>query len=380
MAENKIYKSITNYINKGIIESNIEHVKEYDNFICLAKLEIDIDLDDAYTFKDMFGYLHQKSDFGAILLENDSELILLFRDYKIHQTKTILQKIKRTIWHRYNIDIKSIGITLIDPEDDYKSLMSRLEEYYVMSKIASKGKIFYGTRYFNFYEGDSNFEMLQVLFKKINMVKIHNIYQGIPVVDRSGIMDFSKGNLILKIDKNKVPFYRQEEFCYIEHDLIPNIIKANILRVNSTLNSLTLCDLEFLDESAIDRSGIRIEPERPMFASVTHDKKLICKGNIINISENAIVLRLSSPHLKKLAMSHVGKGYLTLKTQIPTQKSFITTIKTKAVIFRMDSEKVVITIFPSPVARTKIRSYISMQQSALLIELKAKLKEASEFI
>lgn len=379
MLDEKKCKSIVKYMNKGIIESNIDYVIEHDGFVCLAKIELDIDLDDAYSFKNLMGYLHSKTDFGAILLDENNAVMLIFRDYKIHQAKAVLQKIQRSILHLFNVDIKVVGITLIDVDDDFKILLSRLEQYYVMSKISSNKKIFYGTKYFNFYEGDSNVAILQTLFNKINILKIHNLYKGVPLVDKVAIVAYNKGDLLLKINKSKIPFYRGEEFCFLEHDLIPNIIKATILRVNPTLNTLSLCDLEFLDNSPVERSGVRIEPDRNIYATLTYEKKDICKGYIINISENSVVLHVSNQHLKQLAMANVASGYLTLKCQIPTKKSFITTIKTKATIFRMDDNDIVVTIYPSPVAKTKLRSYISMKQTEVLMDLKVKIKEASKF-
>lgn len=368
---------VIHYMNRGIIESNIDYVASHDSFVCIVKIGMKIDLDDAYTYKDIMGYLHAQSDFGALLLGQDDSMMLLFRDMKIHQAKAKIQKMGRSLWHQFNRTLDVVAITLIDVKDDYKELLERLEQYYVMSKISKKKKIFYGTKDFSFYEGDSNSQMLQTLFQKLNALKIHNLYQGVPVVDRTGIVAFDRGELILKIDKSKVPFYQGEDFCFLEHDLIPNILRANILRVNPTLSTLSLRDLEFLDSSPVERSGIRVEPDKPIFANLSYEGKDLCSGSIVNISENSLVLKLSQVHLSKLASANIGRGYLMLKCQLPTQKSFITTIKTKATIFRMDGENIIVTIYPSPIARTKLRSYISMQQTALLLDLKNRLKEVS---
>lgn len=366
---------IIHYMNRGIIESNIQYAASHDSFVCLAKIGLKIDLDDAYTFKDIMGFLHTKSDFGALLLEQDDSMMLLFRDMKIHQAKAKIQKIGRSLWHQFNRSLDEVAITLIDSKDEYKDLIERLDQYFVMSKISKKKKIFYGTKDFNFYEGDSNMQMLQTLFKKLNALKIHNLYQGVPVIDRTGIVAYDRGELILKIEKSKVHFYERESFCYLEHDLIPNIIRANIIRVNPTLSTLSLRDLEFLDSSPVERSGIRVEPDRQIYASLSYEKQELCSGAILNISENSLVIKLSKTHFEKLASKNIGKGYLMLRCQLPTQKSFITTIKTKATVFRMDGKNIIVTIYPSPIAKTKLRSYISMQQTALLLDLKNRLRE-----
>ncbi len=368
------YTSVISYTNRGVIESNIDYVNENESFICLAKIEFFIDLQDAYTFKDIMGYLHSKTDFGAVLIDEMGSIMLLFRDYKIHQAKAALQKITRSVLQVFGIEIKIIAITLIDGDDDYKSLLARLDQYYVMSKISTNKKIFYGTKHFNFYEGGDNIEILQNLFKKINLIKIHNLYKGVPIVEKIAILAFNKGELLVKINKNKIPFYNNEEFCFLEHDLIPNIIQANISKINPTLSTISLVDLKFLDNSPVERSGIRVEPDRNIYATLSHESKDICKGYIINISENSIVLNISDTSLKNLTKESIKNNFLTLKCQIPTKKSFITTIKTKASIFSIQNNEVVVNIYPNPASKTKLRSYISLRQTEVLLDLKLKLK------
>lgn len=380
MSKNSSYQNIINYLNKGIIESSIDYVKKHDSFVCLAKVGLKVDLDDAYTFKDLFGYLHSHTDYGPILIGEEDAIMLIFRDSKIHQCKAALQKIQRFVSDMLDIKLNTIGITLIDAEDDLKTLIQRLEKQYISSKISKEAKIYYNTKYFNSYKNEDNLLILKTLFKKLNLIKIHNLYEGVPVVDRVGIKAFDRGELIVKIEKNRIPFFMREDFCFIEHDLIPNIIKANIQRVNQTQNSLTLNELEFLESSPIERSGIRVEPHRQIFASLSYEKKDICKGYITNISENSIVLRVNKPQIGQLNLSNMSKKYFTLQFQIPTKKSYITTIKTKSTIFRIDDKYVIITIFPTPTAKTKIRSYIAVQQESLLVDLKSKLKEASNFL
>lgn len=380
MSENKTYKSIINYLNKGVIESTIDYVKKHDSFVCVAKIGLKIDLEDAYTFKDLFGYLHSHTDYGPVLIGEEDAIILIFRDYKTHQAKAALQKMQRFVSDMMGIRLNVIGITLVDMEDSLVSLITRLEKQYISSKISSKPRICYDTRYFNFSANKDNHAILKNIFKKLNIIKIHNLYEGVPVVDRVGIKSYDGYELVVKIEKNRVPFFMRENFCFIEHDLVPNILKANIYRVNQTQNSLTLNELEFLDSSPVARSGIRVEPHRRIYASLSYERKDICRGYIINISENSVVLKVNQPQLNQLSKADTYKKYLALKFQIPTQKSYITTINTKATLFRIDSEYAIVTIFPSPVAKSKIRSYISIQQANLLVDLKSKLRETTNFI
>ncbi len=50
----------------------------------------------------------------------------------------MMQKIK----YKFKADIEHVGITLLDENDSYKTLLDRLDKYYVMSKLSSRKKIF----------------------------------------------------------------------------------------------------------------------------------------------------------------------------------------------------------------------------------------------
>ncbi len=376
MEEESSLKSTISCINRAIIESNIEYVKKQDGSVCLAKVALKIEPDNTYTFRDLFTFLHSQTDYSPILAYKEDAVILIFRDYKIFQAKASMQKIQKFTSQLFNVDLPIVGITLIDHEDDIRSLNLRLEKQFIRSKVARHPQICYDTKYFDIND-DKNTQALQTLFKKVNIIKIHNLYEGVPVIDTVGIKRYEDGNLVVKIDRNKIPFFMRESFCFLEHDLIPNIIKADILRVNQSFNSLMLNNLEIVESSPVERSSIRITPSRKILATLFYEHKDICAGFIVNISENSVVLKLSKPQTNQLDETEFGRKYLNLKFQIPTPKHYIATIKTKATIFRVEDDLMIISIFPGPIAKKKLRAYISMQQSLLLSDLKSKLKETS---
>ena len=61
--------------------------------------------------------------------------------------------------------------------------------------------------------------------------------------------------------------------------------------------------------------------------------------------------------------------------QLPTQKNLITTIKTKASVFNVINEKIILTLHLSPVAKTKVRNYLAMQTESLIASFKHTLKK-----
>lgn len=134
------------YILRALIEANLESVRTNESVTCLAKLELSLDIDDAFSFKDALKILHLKSEFSTIHHEEAGVILLFLRDVKIHQAKTLLYSMKREIEQVTRTTIAAIGMTLLDEEDTSHTLLKRLDEYFVMSKFSSKKDILWNKR------------------------------------------------------------------------------------------------------------------------------------------------------------------------------------------------------------------------------------------
>lgn len=177
------------------------------------------------------------------------------------------------------------------------------------------------------------------------------------------------------MDPIKVPFYENERFTFIQHDLIPTVIKASIIKLEPARSLMVLGNLEFLDSSPVERSGMRVEPDRLIYASLALGKKTILDGNIISIAENSVVLQVHENKIADFAEKPLWDVELNLNFQIATKKSFLTPINTKAMIYSIMNDKVVLNITPSTPIKTKLRTYISLRQSNVLDDLKQNLKK-----
>ena len=368
---------ITNYLNRGIIEANIEFAKTHFSPLSIVKFHYEVDVEDGFFFKDLISYIHSFSDFNSILQQPNDTFIIFLKDCKLHQAKSIVNQLIRKVKSQFGVDITKIGITLLDGEDDYKSLLDRLDKYYIMSKLSSRRKIFYGTKDFDFYESQNDKQVLNKIFKKISEIKLYNFYQGLPITEVVKIANFADGIIQVFLDPIKIPFYQNEEFTFIQHDLIPVIIKAKIIKAEPTRSLMVLGKLEFLDSSPVERSGIRVEPEKEIYASLAKDSKKVTEGSIISLSENSVVLHVKPDNITKLLEKPLWDTELTLQFQIPTQKSFLTVIKTKAYIYSIVNEKIVLNISPNTLIKSKLRNYISLRQGDLIVNLKNVIRRYS---
>lgn len=370
------YETINSFLNKGIIEANIEFAKNAETSFCLVKFGFEVDLEDSFFFKELVSFMHTHVGFNTILQQPHDTFLIILRDCKIHNAKSLIKKLEFSIKQKFKIDIKSIGITLFDPSDSYKSLLDRLDKYYVMSKLSSRKKIFYGTLDFDFYEAQNRNDTLSNILKKSSMATLHNLYNGLPIKEDVVIAKFEDGIAQVKVSTAKIHFYAKEDFTFIQHEKIPNIIKAKIIKVDTIKSLLVLNSLEFLDASPVERSTIRVQPEKRINATLIYNKIKLLDATIANISESSIAIQAKIVDIEKLLEKDYLDKEMELDFMIPTEKSFLTKISTKAFIFSIVNELVVLNISPNVFMKSKLRQYIALRQNGLLTNLKQYLKGA----
>jgi len=368
------YETINTYINKGIIEAHMEFAKDNEIPLCIAKFGFEVDLEDAFFFKNIISLIHEHIGFNPVLQYGNDTFILVLKDSKIHNAKTLLQKTEHAIKQKFKTEIKNIGITLYDPSDTYKSLLDRLDRYFVMSKLSTRKKIFYGTLDFDFYETQNRNDLLSSILKKQNAATLHNLYNGIPIKEEVVVAKFEEGIAQIRVNSAKIHFYTKEDFTFIQHERIPNIIKARIIKVDPTKSLLVLTNLEFLDASPVERGDIRVQPERRINGTLLHNKIKLLDAVVANISESSIAFQAKIADVEKLLHKDLLDKELDVEFQIPTDKSFLTKICTKATIFSVINEMVVLSIQPSVFMKSKIRQYVALRQNGLLVDLKQYLK------
>ena len=368
------YETINSYLNKGLIEANMEFALKHESPLCIAKLGFDVDLENGYFFKNIMHYIHTEIGFNPLLQFSGDAFILILRDTKIHSAKTLLKKIEHGVKQHFRHEIKNIGITLFDPTDTYKSLLDRLDRYYVMSKLSSRKKMFYGTLDFDFYEAYNRNDLLATVLKKQNTATLHNLFNGIPIKEEVEILNFSDGIAQVRINRAKIHFYNQEEFTFIQHERIPNIIKARIIKVDPLKSLLVLKNLEFLDASPVERGDIRVQPETRINATLLFSKIKLLDATILNISESSVAILAKLVDVEKLLHKEYIDKELEIDFQLPTDKSFLTKISAKATIFSIINETIILNIQTTVFMKSKIRQYVALRQNGILVDLKQYLK------
>lgn len=368
------YESINTYLNRGIIEANIAYAKMHQTSFSIVKFGFEVDLEDGFFFKDLITFIHTELGFHTLLQQGTDAFLIILRDIKIHRAKKVLKKLEHNIKQNFKIELRHIGLTLFDATDSYKSLLDRLDKYYVMSRLSSRKKIFYGTLDFDFYETQNKNDVLAAILRKDKKVTLYNLYNGIPIKEEAEIAKFDEGIAQIKITTPKIFYYTKESFTFIQHDKIPSIIKARIIKVDPEKSLVVLSNLEFLDASPMDRIYTRVQPLRPINATLLINKIRLLDGIIDTISESSVVLHVKLADVEKILHQDLVKREFDISFQVPTEKGFLTPISSKATIFSIVNETIVLNIQPNTFMKSKIKQFVVMRQNALLVDLRQQLK------
>lgn len=369
----EIEKKAFDYLSRGIIEAQIDFSQEKDIPTVVVKFEYEIDYDDAFLYKNLISFIHSFTDFSPILYEGENTFLIFLKDRKLHAAVAFMQKFQKEVKKRFKVAIDRIGITMVDPKDTYKSIADRIQRYFVLSKFSSQSQMFYGTKDFDFFEKEGRGDMLSKLFQENSTVNLCNFYQGVPILQEAKIVKYSGSVLVVKIKAFEASFLEYEDFVFLQHDMLPNTLKARIAKVDKRKYVVAFDNFVFLDNSAADRENVRIEPDKQIRAVVDFQRKKLFEGFISSISASSIVLKVNKEQLEKLQDKDLQKMELELRFQVVSQEGFVNSLSMKASVFSIIGKQVILSIYPTSFPKSKIESYVYEKQNELMLQLKARL-------
>ncbi len=370
-------EAVTELVNEAIIESQMVFSKEHSIPLCIARIEYRPD-NDKEKFKDVIAFIHAFIDYNPILTDKDDTYIIFLKNVRIHTAVKMMKKLIFSLKIKYSAKIKGISLTSVDYEDTLFSLLERLDRYFLLLKNSKEEEIFYGTKDFDFLAEKDKTAILSKIFKKDPHIKLHNFFKNIPLVEKATIQNFQKDLLQIKINPQKLSFYKREKSIYLEHNLLPDILKADIFKIDFSNSLLYLYNLEFLDSSPVDREDIRVKPHKTVIAQVGYAGKQLFEGIIVDLSINSILLATQLAKLEKISSINIDNIEFDLKFSLPFgNKESVIVVKGK--IYKILGNQVVFNIIPNTVQKSKLSAYISNRQHELIKELEKEMADSKSY-
>ncbi len=366
-------KSIEKYLNLSKIEAEIEYARENKISLTIAKFKYEVDLDNAFFFKDLFKKVYRFLNFSTLLHAEKNHFIVIFSNLKLNQSVALFKKLQKKLDYEFNVRIDRVGMSELDDKDDAKDILERVHKYLVMSKRLPIGKIIFGKRDFDFYDYENREDNLKRIFSKDPNIFIYNVYKGIPIKERGKISKFSQDIICIETTPQEIVYLkRYEEFLYIKHKDFPNVIKGYIF--NYDLDNYIVCvkDPEILDNSIIERESIRIKPPKPIRAMITYQGKTLGDGIIESISVDAISLKIDYPKVQIL--KKLKDGEFVLKFKLFAKNSIaIDNIIVKAKLYSVMAPEAVFLIEPNGYVKNKILNYVEACGKDIIQSLKLQM-------
>jgi hypothetical protein len=270
---------------------------------------------------------------------------------------------------KYGVYLDTVGVTNFDEEDDVNSLLERVHRFMLKSKLSKNNTIYYGTRYFD-YSHNGDFENLSRIFTQEPHINVYGFYKEIPLSNRVEVVDSKMGYAKVKASKEFIPFLKRQEFVYLEHGKIPDILRADIMHIDYQSSLVELSNFKFLDNSPVHRKNIRVTPHRPLQASIEYDGEIFIEGLIADISKNSILFTTQLSKIEEIQVKGLHTKTFVLKFHVEDIDNQIRSLEMKAMIYKIFGNQIVLNIYPTLEAQNFIMEYISMCQNLLLLEIK----------
>jgi len=152
--------------------------------------------------------------------------------------------------------------------------------------------------------------------------------------------------------------------------MIPDIMRADIIKINFNNGMITLDNMKFLDNSPVHRKNIRVAPHRPLQTTLECESELYIEGLIADISKNSVLLTTQLVKIEELQVKGLQTRTFKLRFHLEGVNNSSFTVDVKAMIYKIFGNQLVLNIYPTPEIETEIAEYIAMCQNLLLLEVK----------
>ncbi|WP_456381300.1 hypothetical protein [Hydrogenimonas sp.] len=351
-------------VQKGVVKAYIRFVERNNISLAIFCFAFDLSRITEKALEDGIVLLQEQTDFAPLQLWKEGTLSTFMKDMHLHRCVRVVKNIQESL-RKLNVEIAYGALTIIDREDDYESLMKRVERYLEEAKRSGDGKICYGTRKYDFCSEGGEEKIFSNFFTDNRKITIYNFYNGMPLSEEVEVLSYRDGILRIKTSLAKAAFLKNEPFTFFRHALLPDTVKADVLNAVPNRAEVVLTNLRFIDKSPVDRENIRVMPDETIEASIECANGERIVGEIHALAVNSIAIRLKE-------MESVGhcfgkdENHVVLMFDLPEREKRTTHFRVSAILRYKKDGQLIFSIYPNHFFKQKIESYIALQQTRLI--------------
>jgi len=361
---------ISNYVNHAVMEAQIERSKNYDTHLAMVKLDFPFSPEEGNSFKEIVSFMHSFLDYSPVINDGGNSFILFMHDMKLHTAVMTVKNMLMSIKIKYGTSMRGVGVTALEEYETIETFQTRLHTLFMKSKVSKTKEIFYATSSFEYGSGEVEKSLISI-FTKEPKIKVYGFYKEAPMVHEAKVLDFGADVFSLRLSKEYLTFLKREEFVYLEHEMVPDIMRADIISIDMNHSVINLSKVKFLDNSPVHRKNIRVTPHKPVQALMTYAEEFQVEGLISDISKNSILLTTQLNKVEEIQAKGLQNKKFDVNFHLESANKLVHAISVKAMVFKTSGNQIVLNIYPTAEVQRELSEYITMCQHLLLLEAQA---------
>lgn len=228
----------------------------------------------------------------------------------------------------------------------------------------------------NFSSGTNIMNIFKDIKDRGDEVIFFNLYKGIPIQHKAIIVDINNEEVAFRTMQTQEIAMKMDGVAYIlKDDNFDKYLKADIVYNNFANNTVVLNNFTYLmNMPAKRREFIRVHPEIMAEVSLSHDKELVTKGKLFDLSLDGLGV-ISEENNGIYAGAKISLNFVLEISSLDEISHVQVEGEVLNIIEYSSSYRYCIKILPKPDTEDKISKYVKAREVEILDSLNKKIDE-----
>ncbi len=213
-------------------------------------------------------------------------------------------------------------------------------------------------------------EIMQYLEKTGQPVRLLNNYKGIPIAYEATIVQETPDGFIAQVNKYQNVCMEIEKVTYIQSEVFPTVIRAQILSVDIVQAIALLGEFSIAPDNIGAREAVRVQPKEPIQVVLTSTTRKM-RGTLVDISVSGIGITIVTSFLYNPDL--VKKANVAVELKLPVDNGTLKVQGTFASVLSKRSGNFRLGVVLNTDANTRqvIARFVAGRQAEILREMRS---------
>lgn len=161
---------------------------------------------------------------------------------------------------------------------------------------------------------DSIPSLLQTIARDNIRVSILCVYKGLSVSNATQILQVTDSLARVQVDKYQAVSMFTDRFTFLQSNLLPEIVRADVLKLDLPNQSATLGNFKYMTNGIGNRKVVRVKPKNQVDGEIT-DKRFnrLVRAELADISHEGMAIYIPRAEYKAWQFSEGVQAIITLR-------------------------------------------------------------------